>query len=30
MVQILDLTLKNTLVCPAVAKISLEIASKTL
>ncbi|MBP6091474.1 MAG: YkgJ family cysteine cluster protein [Crocinitomicaceae bacterium] len=29
MYQILDLTLKNTLVCPAVAKISLEIASKS-
>jgi Fe-S-cluster containining protein len=29
MFQILDLTLRNTLVCPAVAKISLEIASKT-
>lgn len=28
MFQILDLTLKNTLVCPAVAKISSEIASK--
>ena len=28
MFQILDLTLKNTLVCPAVAKISTEIASK--
>lgn len=29
MFQILDLTLMNTLVCPAVAKISLEIASKS-